>query len=137
MRKFIFALLALAFVASMASLTSCKHVPADKEAYDISGKIYDGEFVTNEEYESLINYFEAAFDDMRPLLEEYKEAAKVHDYSKIADLEYELRKKDENYMYVGRAIDALDRCDEAEMGAKNYSRFHKLKNELESLQAGC
>ena len=128
MRKFIFALFAVAFMA----LTSCSSTPSEKEVDAILEKCRSDEYVSPDEYSKLIDYFEAIYAEMEPLVKEAREAQINPDTDRYADAVDKMRDFTEKHPCSEWVIGALENGREA-MGPANYSRFQKTYDKLKNL----
>lgn len=67
MKKLITTFLSLTILMSMAILSSCGSAPSDADVNSVLSKYESGSELTKDDYNTLIDYAEAAIDEMAPL----------------------------------------------------------------------
>lgn len=126
MRKFIFALFAIAFVASMASLTSCSGAPSNEEVEKILDKSRSE--LTETDYSNLIDYYEAATNETISVLKDVRAAAEKGDDAKVEQLQDKGRELNKKYPWIDKVYSKLSYADADDMGEANADRFKKIND---------
>lgn len=126
MKKLVSALFALAVIVSMTVLTSCSSGPSNESVGKIIEKYNSGEEMTEADYGTIIDYVDAAMDDVIPLYKEIQKAQESNDMDKLKSIREKAMKLQEKYSNMDGAIAIMDRADDAELGEANVKKATKL-----------
>lgn len=125
MKKLITTLFSLAIIMSMTILTSCSSAPSDADVSSVLTKYQSGSELTKADYDILLNYAEAAIDEMAPLA---KKAENAESMEEIADIIKKGEKIEKKYKYMDNVVDILDNADDADLGSKGEALVKKLED---------
>lgn len=132
MKKLFSTLFALAVVVSMTMLTSCSGGPSNESVGKIIEKYQNGDKLTEADYGTVIDYVDAAMDDVIPLYKEVQEAQENSDMDKLKSLQDKAMKLQEKYSKMDGAIAIMDSADDAELGEANVEKAKKLIEKMQN-----
>lgn len=132
MKKLFSTLFALAVVVSMTMLTSCSSGPSNESVGKIIEKYQNGDKLTEADYGTVIDYVDAAMDDVIPLYKEVQEAQENSDMDKLKSLRDKAMKLQEKYSKMDGAIAIMDSADDAELGEANVEKAKKLIEKMQN-----
>lgn len=132
MKKLVSTLFALAVIVSMTVLTSCSSAPSNESVGKIIEKYNSGEQMTEADYGTVIDYVDAAMDDVIPLYKEIQEAQESNDMDKIKSIQEKAMKLQDKYNKMEGAIEILDHADDAELGEANVDKATKLIEKMKN-----
>lgn len=125
MKKLFSTLFALAVIVSMTVLSSCGGVN-NASVGKIIEKADNGEKLTEADYGTLIDYVDAAMDDMLPLYKEVQEAQESGNFDKLQDIQKKGEKLEAKYEHMEKALALIDRADDSDLGEANMEKGLKL-----------
>lgn len=132
MKKLFSTLFALAVIVSMTVLTSCSGGPSNESVGKIIEKYNSGDQLTEADYGTIIDYVDAAMDDVLPIYQEVQKAYENQDMDKIKSLQEKSMKLQEKYSNMDGAIAIMDRADDAELGEANVEKAKKLVEKMKN-----
>lgn len=132
MKKLFSTLFALAVVVSMTMLTSCSSGSSNESVGKIIEKYQNGDKLTEADYGTVIDYVDAAMDDVIPLYKEVQEAQENSDMDKLKSLRDKAMKLQEKYSKMDGAIAIMDSADDAELGEANVEKAKKLIEKMQN-----
>ena len=132
MKKLFSTLFALAVIVSMTVLTSCSGGPSNESVGKIIEKYNSGDQLTEADYGTIIDYVDAAMDDVLPIYQEVQKAYENQDMDKIKSLQEKSMKLQEKYSKMDGAIAIMDSADDAELGEANVEKAKKLIEKMQN-----
>lgn len=132
MKKLFSTLFALAVIVSMTMLTSCSGGPSNESVGKIIEKYNNGDQLTEADYGTVIDYVDAAMDDVIPLYKEVQDAQENSDMDKLKSLQDKAMKLQEKYSKMDGAIAIMDSTDDAELGEANVEKAKKLIEKMQN-----
>lgn len=129
MKKLFSTLFAFAVIVSMTVLTSCggSSAPSNEDVKTVIDKADKGTALTESDWTVIIDYVDAAMDDMIPMYKDINAAQESGDYSKIEKMQDKAQELTEKYKYLFEAIAVMENCDDdTEIGKSNEEKAEKL-----------
>ena len=123
MKKLISSLFAFAVIFSMTVLASCGGAP---NVSKIIEKHDNGEALTEADYSALIDYANAAMDEVIPILKEITEASEKGDFDAIKDIEEKGKELEAKYSDMDKVVDIIDSASSEDLGESNTAKAKKM-----------
>ena len=123
MKKLISSLFAFAVIFSMTVLASCGGAP---NVSKIIEKHDNGEALTEADYSALIDYANAAMDEVIPILKELTEATEKGDFDAVKDFDKKAEDLDAKYPDMSKVVTIIDSASSEDLGESNAAKAQKL-----------
>ena len=123
MKKLISSLFAFAVIFSMTVLASCGGAP---NVSKIIEKHDNGEALTESDYSALIDYADAAMDEVIPILKELTEATEKGDFDAVKDFDKKAEDLDAKYPDMSKVVTIIDSASSEDLGESNAAKAQKL-----------
>ncbi|MDE6198673.1 MAG: hypothetical protein K2L55_09205 [Muribaculaceae bacterium] len=130
MKKLFSTLFALAVIVSMTVLTSCGSGPSNESVGKIIEKYNNGDKLAEADYSTLLDYADAAFDEVLPIVKEAQEAVNSGDSDKIKKLQEKSEKIVGKYKYMEEAMNIVENADVEDLGAANGEKLMKVVKKI-------
>ena len=130
MKKLISSLFAFAVIFSMTVLASCGGAP---NVSKIIEKHDNGEALTEADYSALIDYADAAMDEVIPILKELTEATEKGDFDAVKDFDKKAEDLDAKYPDMSKVVTIIDSASSEDLGESNAAKAQKLMEKFGEL----